>query len=316
MTKDYYTFGSPMPGRQYNSSSYRYSVNGQEKTDEISGAGNHTTALYWEYDTRLGIRWNRDPKGRPEESPYACFGDNPIMNSDVNGDFWITDHIAIDKQAYYLAYGKEMNVIRLFRSIVKTVIIETLKSHENAMHLDNMNNGQMQSFLSSGGYSKMDSHTLQDFYSHSNYVEIMRENGYSDESMVTFDRLDPNSEIFKTVMSKLETTKYPDEGQKNGHDGKAGAKNSAKGYKDLYNNPNKTPLSSDNFLAKDANGMWFKYRLFHHENHDVAKRLAIDATVAKNQGTTTDNAPNDRGHTTRGDGGQQQSSEPRSLPKE
>ena len=87
MTKDYYTFGAPMPGRQYNSSSYRYSVNGQEKTDEISGAGNHTTALYWEYDTRLGRRWNRDPKGRPEESSYACFGDNPIMNNDVNGDF-------------------------------------------------------------------------------------------------------------------------------------------------------------------------------------------------------------------------------------
>jgi hypothetical protein len=37
---------------------YRYGFNGQEKVDEISGVGNHNTALFWEYDTRLGRRWN------------------------------------------------------------------------------------------------------------------------------------------------------------------------------------------------------------------------------------------------------------------
>ena len=41
---------------------YRFGFNGQEKVDEIAGAGNHTTAEFWEYDTRLGRRWNRDPE--------------------------------------------------------------------------------------------------------------------------------------------------------------------------------------------------------------------------------------------------------------
>jgi hypothetical protein len=65
---------------------YRFGYNGQEKVDEIAGAGNHTTAEFWEYDTRLGRRWNRDPVVKPWESSYACFANNPIWYSDVNGD--------------------------------------------------------------------------------------------------------------------------------------------------------------------------------------------------------------------------------------
>jgi hypothetical protein len=77
----------PMPGRSYQSSNgYRYGMNGQEKVDEISGSGNHNTALFWEYDTRTGRRWNLDPKPTIGISDYACFNDNPIWNSDVLGD--------------------------------------------------------------------------------------------------------------------------------------------------------------------------------------------------------------------------------------
>lgn len=65
---------------------FRYGFNGQEKTDEISGSGNHNTALFWEYDTRTGRRWNLDPKPTVGISDYACFNDNPIWNTDVNGD--------------------------------------------------------------------------------------------------------------------------------------------------------------------------------------------------------------------------------------
>jgi len=35
--------------------SYRYSFNGQEKDDEVSGNGNSYTATHWQYDPRLGI---------------------------------------------------------------------------------------------------------------------------------------------------------------------------------------------------------------------------------------------------------------------
>jgi hypothetical protein len=65
---------------------YRWGFNGQEKVDEIAGVGNHNTALFWEYDTRLGRRWNIDPVTDPSQSGYACFNNNPIAFNDVNGD--------------------------------------------------------------------------------------------------------------------------------------------------------------------------------------------------------------------------------------
>lgn len=83
---DYYPFGSQMPGRKFAqaNSSYRYGFNGQENSDEI--AAGLTTAMYWEYDSRIGRRWNADPVVKANESPYLCFSGNPILISDVNGD--------------------------------------------------------------------------------------------------------------------------------------------------------------------------------------------------------------------------------------
>ncbi len=67
---------------------HRFSFNGQARTNEIAGTGNHTTALYWEYDTRLGRRWNVDPAfgEKPWMSPYHAFSNKPILNVDPNGD--------------------------------------------------------------------------------------------------------------------------------------------------------------------------------------------------------------------------------------
>ncbi|MBX3165292.1 MAG: peptidoglycan DD-metalloendopeptidase family protein [Bacteroidetes bacterium] len=84
--QDYYAFGAPMAGRQFNIANYRYGFNGQEKTDEISGNGNHNTAQFWEYDTRTGRRWNLEPKKDPSLSDYAVFRNNPILFSDELGD--------------------------------------------------------------------------------------------------------------------------------------------------------------------------------------------------------------------------------------
>lgn len=83
---DFYPFGMQMPGRKYSQSNttYRYGFNGQENSDEI--AAGLTTAMYWEYDSRIGRRWNQDPVVKDWESPYLCFSGNPIFFSDVNGD--------------------------------------------------------------------------------------------------------------------------------------------------------------------------------------------------------------------------------------
>ena len=87
-TADYSPFGVQLDGRTVSMDSYRFGFNGQEKVDEISGSGNHNTALFWEYDTRLGRRWNRDPKPNPSLSDYATFANNPIWFNDPLGDIF------------------------------------------------------------------------------------------------------------------------------------------------------------------------------------------------------------------------------------
>jgi RHS repeat-associated protein len=84
--QDYYAFGMIMPGRKFSAgSSYRYGFGSQEKDDEISGSGNSYTAEYWQYDSRLGRRWNTDPIKKHNESSYACFSNNPIFLIDPTG---------------------------------------------------------------------------------------------------------------------------------------------------------------------------------------------------------------------------------------
>ena len=86
---------------------YRFGYNDQEKTDEISGGGNHNTAMFWEYDTRLGRRWNIDPKVIPGQSSYAAFDNNPIYFKDVKGktgEAYIQgDDVIIESKFYF--YG-------------------------------------------------------------------------------------------------------------------------------------------------------------------------------------------------------------------
>src|SRR5690554_5727049 len=84
---DYYPFGSPMPSRTFTGNGYRFGFNGQEKENEIYGEGNTYSAEYWMYDSRLGRRWNLDPKYLASESRYVVFSNNPIIYTDPLGDF-------------------------------------------------------------------------------------------------------------------------------------------------------------------------------------------------------------------------------------
>jgi hypothetical protein len=74
----------PMLNRQYGAN-YRFGFNGQEKDNEIEGNGNLNTAEFWEYDSRLGRRWNVDPVAKRWESSYATFSNNPLRYIDING---------------------------------------------------------------------------------------------------------------------------------------------------------------------------------------------------------------------------------------
>ncbi|AUS04919.1 hypothetical protein C1A40_05295 [Tamlana carrageenivorans] len=82
-----YHFGMPMPGRNMNNGDYRYGFGGQEMDNEIAGNGNSYTAEFWQYDPRLGRRWNVDPMSGKYawQSPYAAFNNNPIYFNDPLG---------------------------------------------------------------------------------------------------------------------------------------------------------------------------------------------------------------------------------------
>jgi hypothetical protein len=82
----YHPFGMMMPGREYQAQPSRFGFNGMETSNDIKGFGNSYTAEFWEYDTRLGRRWNIDPKPAIGVSEYSAFLNNPILYSDVLGD--------------------------------------------------------------------------------------------------------------------------------------------------------------------------------------------------------------------------------------
>ncbi len=109
---DYYPFGVQMPGRTWQQDEYRFGFNGQEKDDEIYGEGNSTTAEFWQYDARLGRRWNVDPEALrySMKSPYSGYSNNPIIFIDPAGntDFYYKGNwIGTD--------GKKDNLIAIVR---------------------------------------------------------------------------------------------------------------------------------------------------------------------------------------------------------
>lgn len=79
---DYSAFGVQLAGRS--GGTYRYAFNGQEKDNEIIEG--LYTAEFWQYDSRLGRRWNVDPKPITSISGYACFMNNPLRFIDSKGD--------------------------------------------------------------------------------------------------------------------------------------------------------------------------------------------------------------------------------------
>ena len=80
-------FGMLLVGRNWEGGSeYRYGFNTQEQDDEVYGNGNLNTALFWEYDTRLGRRWNVDPVIKSFEAGYVSFNNSSINKIDIKGN--------------------------------------------------------------------------------------------------------------------------------------------------------------------------------------------------------------------------------------
>ncbi len=122
-----------MPGRKYISASdYRYGFGAQEKSDEMKGEGNSYTAEFWEYDPRIGRRWNIDPVTKEWESPYAAFNNNPLFFSDPQG----LD--GEDPQKYKVQKGDNLtNIAKQYNTSV-----DNLVKWNNIVDRDKINIGQ------------------------------------------------------------------------------------------------------------------------------------------------------------------------------
>lgn len=69
---------------------YRFGFNGYEKDDEMKGAGNWYSYGDYGYDSRIVQRPSPDPMTAkfPNFSPYAAFGNNPILFVDTDGEIF------------------------------------------------------------------------------------------------------------------------------------------------------------------------------------------------------------------------------------
>jgi len=84
---DYYgATGMIMPGRLFESESYRYGAQGSEVVPERNGTRNTITTFYREADLRK-MQWDSpDPKARPDQSPYVYNDNNGVNVNDPRGD--------------------------------------------------------------------------------------------------------------------------------------------------------------------------------------------------------------------------------------
>lgn len=85
---DYYPFGSPMPGREWNSTASVNGFNGMRKDDEWQGAGNAYDFGARIYDPRLGRFISVDVLNSqfPSLSSYSYGKNNPIYYIDPDGN--------------------------------------------------------------------------------------------------------------------------------------------------------------------------------------------------------------------------------------
>ena len=91
---------------------YRYFFNGQEGDNEVFGETANYAAEFWQYDSRLGRRWNLDWIYKPFASNYAAFANNPVWFADPSG----LDTISMNKHGDIIDRVKtscEEHVIKL-----------------------------------------------------------------------------------------------------------------------------------------------------------------------------------------------------------
>ncbi len=88
---NYTPFGSSLNTRSFSAGNgFRFGFNTQEKDKEVYNNNETYTATFWEYDGRLGRRWNVDKITKSWLNSFGCFSNNPLcmVDHDGNADFY------------------------------------------------------------------------------------------------------------------------------------------------------------------------------------------------------------------------------------
>lgn len=165
--------------------------------DEVKGEGNHYSFGNYGYDARIGRRWNRDPLAdkAPNESPYVSFGNNPIFYIDPNGKFKIPYHWEITNTAFQRS-GVSCGSEALLDVLIGATLDSDIAGAFSDYHFDGRKDFKsvkenwqriygIVARLSDdigpgnkawGGFDMSELgktlHNVQDFYAHSNYIEL------------------------------------------------------------------------------------------------------------------------------------------------
>ena len=162
--------------------SYTFSAKEKDSETGLSYFG----ARY--YTSDLSIWLSVDPMAAkyPSLSPYVYCANNPVKLVDPNGEFPIKIHKAIVSTAFgSQACGYKFEQIQYGNSIRADVF----HAPRSATHMDNMKGtrtitvaykkvmSEFQSNMKAENYSDAGEnlHTIADFYSHSNYVELYQD---------------------------------------------------------------------------------------------------------------------------------------------
>jgi len=113
-SSDYYPFGMQIQGLSYTNQNndYRFGFQGQEKDDEIKGAGNSINYKYRMHDPRIGRFFAVDPLAAkyPQWSPYQFSGNQVIATIELEGLEPLKDYNDYSTQLEQYAMWKESRV--------------------------------------------------------------------------------------------------------------------------------------------------------------------------------------------------------------
>ena len=159
-----------------------FGFNGQEKTDEVSGVGNHLDFKYRGYDSQTGRFWSVDPlfKDYPWNSTY-CFAENDVIRAmDLEGAEKKINTYNIDfygsKMSISKVSSKDVNdPFKLGNGILnfyqgqKYNIRKGMESYAVATYQETNNLGQTSKFQY--GYSKSVDDSYAKYPSHGTFWE-------------------------------------------------------------------------------------------------------------------------------------------------